>query len=413
MKRLQALLERRAKLIKEARELSEKATAENRDLSTEEKTQFDKLMDDAATLRADVDREKRLLDEERAAAERIAQDIDEGRRQPGGDEGESRELTAEQRMDRALEGYLRSGNVPAEHREEFRALQAEVDTQGGFIVVPEQFLSRLIQNIDDAVYIRQFATVIPVTGADSLGVPSLDTDPADADWTSEIATGNEDSDMSFGKRSLTPRPLAKRIKVSNKLLRVSAMPAESLVRGRLGYKFGVTQEKAFLTGGGANQPLGVFVASTDGIDTSRDISEGNTTTSIQTNGLIAAKYAIKAGYWMNSRWMFHRDGVKQIALLKDGEGQYMWRESVRAGEPDMLLGRPVAMSEFCPNTFTSGSYVGILGDFSNYWIADSLQMQLQRLAELYAETNQVGFIGRLETDGMPVLAEAFARVTLA
>ena len=40
-------------------------------------------------------------------------------------------------------------------------------------------------------------------------------------------------------------------------------------------------------------------------------------------------------------------------------------------------------------------------------------MQVQRLVELYAATNQVGFIGRLETDGMPVLEEAFSRVTLA
>ena len=39
-------------------------------------------------------------------------------------------------------------------------------------------------------------------------------------------------------------------------------------------------------------------------------------------------------------------------------------------------------------------------------------MMIQRLNELYARTNQVGFIGRLETDGMPVLGEAFARVKL-
>ena len=55
----------------------------------------------------------------------------------------------------------------------------------------------------------------------------------------------------------------------------------------------------------------------------------------------------------------------------------------------------------------------MVGDFSYYWIADSLGMQIQRLDELYAASNQVGFIGRLETDAMPVLAEAFARVKLA
>ena len=61
----------------------------------------------------------------------------------------------------------------------------------------------------------------------------------------------------------------------------------------------------------------------------------------------------------------------------------------------------------------TGKYVGLFGDFSNYWIVDALSMQIQRLSELYAETNQVGFIGRLETDGAPVLEEAFVRVRLA
>jgi HK97 family phage major capsid protein len=109
----------------------------------------------------------------------------------------------------------------------------------------------------------------------------------------------------------------------------------------------------------------------------------------------------------------HRDGAKQTAKLKDGEGQYIWRESVRVGEPDRLLGLPVHMSEYAPNTFTTGLYVGIVGDFRFYWIADSLDMEVQRLEELYAATSQVGFIGRLESDGMPVLEEAFARVKLA
>jgi HK97 family phage major capsid protein len=62
---------------------------------------------------------------------------------------------------------------------------------------------------------------------------------------------------------------------------------------------------------------------------------------------------------------------------------------------------------------TTGNYVGILGDFSYYWIADALDMQVQRLVELYAATNQVGFIARREVDGMPVLEEAFVRVKLA
>ena len=71
------------------------------------------------------------------------------------------------------------------------------------------------------------------------------------------------------------------------------------------------------------------------------------------------------------------------------------------------------MSEYAPNTMTTGLYVGILGDFSFYWIADAMDMEMQRVMELYSQTRQIGLHAWLETDGMPVLSEAFVRVTLA
>jgi HK97 family phage major capsid protein len=175
----------------------------------------------------------------------------------------------------------------------------------------------------------------------------------------------------------------------------------------------VTQEKAFLTGSGSNQPLGLFTANADGISTTRDVSTGNTTTAFTVDGLIEAKYSLKGQYHGSAQWLFHRDAVKMLAKLKDGDGQYIWQPTKTLADPDMLLGRPVNMSEYAPNTFTTGLYVGMFADFSHYWIADALDMQVQRLVELYAETNQTGLIGRMETDGMPVLAEAFARVKLA
>jgi len=65
-----------------------------------------------------------------------------------------------------------------------------------------------------------------------------------------------------------------------------------------------------------------------------------------------------------------------------------------------------------PNTFTTGLYVGLIGDLNFYWIADALDFTVQVVDQLYAATNQTGYFGRLESDGMPVLSEAFARVTL-
>lgn len=399
--------EERAALIKQARDVLDKAKAESRATSKEENETYDRMFAAAEEKREHIDRLERQLNLDRQAADDELRAKDKAKE--GGEERGSGSVYASPEYRAAFGRFIR-GDQAAPN--EMRALQSDADVGGGFLVTPEQFVMDLIKGVDNIVYIRNLATKFQVPSAAKLGAPSLDADADDADWTSELATGSEDTGLSFGKREMTPHPLAKRVKVSNKLLR-QVPSSESLVLSRLAYKFGVTQEKGFMTGDGVGKPLGVFTASNDGIPTTRDVSTDNTATEIRFDGLINAKYSLKGQYWNAAQWIFHRDAMKQISKLKDGEGQYIWRESVREGEPDRVLGRPVIMSEYAPNTFTTGQYVGILGDFSWYWIADALGMTMQRLMELYAETNQTGFIGRLETDGMPVLAEAFARVKLA
>ncbi|KKM71078.1 hypothetical protein LCGC14_1434170, partial [marine sediment metagenome] len=121
--------------------------------------------------------------------------------------------------------------------------------------------------------------------------------------------------------------------------------------------------------------------------------------------------SLKPQYWRQANWLFHRDAIAKIRKLKTvADGQYVWQPGLQAGQPDRLLELPLVVSEFVPNTFTSGKYVGMVGDFSFYWIVDSLALGFQRLAELYAETNQVGYISRLELDGMPTFEEPFIRI---
>lgn len=409
-KKLNELRDLRGKLVADARAILDKADAEKRALSAEEDGKYKELFAKQDEARAAIEREEQLVEAERTAAEQTLRSKDQknDKGTPPEDRANPR-ATDEYRA--AFSKFMAFGRS-ALNGDEMRALQADSDTAGGYMVAPMQLVDTLIKAVDDQVFIRQRATKFRVASAASMGAPTLDANPADADWTTELATGSEDSTMAFGQRSLHPHPVAKRIKVSAKLLQLSGK-IEALVRDRLAYKFGITQEKAFMTGTGAAQPLGIFTASAQGITTARDVSTGNATTAPTMDGLINAKYALKGNYWNSADWIFHRDVLAVVSKLKDGEGQYLWRQSVLDGEPDRLLGRPVMMSEYAPNTLTSQLYVGILGDFSNYWIADALDMQIQRLVELYAETNQVGFIGRLETDGMPTLAEAFVRVKLA
>lgn len=409
--KLNELRTERGKLIHEARAIIDKAEAEKRGLSVEEQVKCDELISKQEELRGNIDREEKLAEAERQAAEIELRTKDKSKETKAPEDetrGVSPRGTEEYRS--AFSKFL-AGGTRALSEGEIRALQSDSDTAGGYMVSSEQFVNQLIKAIDNKVFLRNLATKFQVPTAQSLGAPSIENNPADAEWTAEVLTGDEDSTMSFGKRELSPHPLAKRIKVSKKLLRQLG-GAEALVRDRLAYKFAVSEEQAFMTGSGSNQPLGVFTASANGISTSRDVSTGNTATAMTLDGLTRARYSLKQDYMNASEWVFHRDAVLQLALIKDGNGNYIWRESIRVGEPDRLLNLPINISEYAPNTFTTGLYVGLLGDFSYYWIADALNMQVQVLNELYAETNQVGYIGRMEVDAMPVLGEAFARVKL-
>jgi HK97 family phage major capsid protein len=422
MARLKELMEQRAKLVADARALNEKAESEKRALTTEEQTNFDKMLADAEGIKARIDQQQRLEAEERDLERSNGRKVDPER--PAGRDaskpceyryklrnGAERSISLPGAADDESRAAFR--RILAGSNTEIRALQAGSAVDGGYISAAQEFVAQLISDLDDAVFIRGLASTFTTNSNEGIGVPSLDTDMDDGTWTGELLTGSEDTALRFGKRELKPHPLAKRVKVSRKLVRCNALSIDAIVRQRLAYKMSLTQEKGFLTGTGVNQPLGVFTASNDGIPTTRDVSTGNTTTEIRFDGLIEAKYTLKAPYWPTAQWGFGRTAVKQIAKLKDGDGQYIWQPSVQAGQPDRVLGFPMFVSEHVPATFTTGLYVGILGDFSNYWIVDAMNMEIQVLNELYAETNQYGYIVRSETDGMPVKSEAFVRVKLA
>lgn len=463
MDKIKKLREERAKLINDQRAILNLAQEEKRDLSADENTnyenmekRFDEITDEINGLTKEVEkieadelRRKKLEDKEKMlqssqyqplTPDPNANDDDQGKRNIP----EFAEYRVSEKYNELIENYRKSkgyrklasveylnsfkryliegDHLTAEHRNvlfstdvDFRALQADDDKSGGYLVAPEQLVVSIIQELDNRVFVRQYANVIPLPNAASLGAPARDNDVGDTTWTSEIKTGGMDTDLDFDKRSLTPHPLARGIKASRKLIRIAMIDIGAYIAQRFGYKLGTVEENAFLNGSGVNQPLGVFTSSDHGISSARDVSTGNTTTGITADGLINCQMGLKSQYrnLASCRWCFHRDGIKMIRKLKDGEGQYLWKMGIADGKPDTILGKPYEESEYAPSTFTTGKIVGIIGDWAQYWIADSLAMEIQVVDQLYAATNQMGYFCRKETDGMPVLEEAFSRVVLA
>jgi HK97 family phage major capsid protein len=429
------LREKRASLIAEARKLVDDHGDKDGNLPADRQAAFDRGMDEADKIKVQYETLERLMQaeagmklptggaqpdpEDKAGGERKVPKISirSNKRtktgelvyaeQPAGARG-----TAE--YQNSFSHYLRHG-AKGLSAEQFAALQSDDAEQAGYLVASEQFAAELLKEVDDLLFIRQHARIHTVPEADSLGIRKRTSRMNTFDWSSELAVSTEDTSLKFGKKILTPHHLTGQIKVSRDLVRRSVMSVDSIVREEMARDAGEAMEDGYLLGDGAQKPLGVFVASDDGISTARDVITGSQT-SILADNLINAKYTLKAQYRNASpRWLFHRDAVKIIRKLRTdeggaGTGDYLWQPGLQAMEPDMLLGSPIDESERVPNTFTNGLYVGLLATWRYYEIADALDMEIQVLTELYAQTNQIGYIGRLKTDGMPTLEEAFVRL---
>ena len=437
------LLAQRATLLNQGREILDLATAEKRETNAIENEQYDKIWSEACALKDQAEalvrtesRRKALDDAldgltkstgrvgtmslpgsgpaygtdganslkpytfeiNRRGTERLVCSFEHG------SAGWARHQPA---YKKAVSDYLTSGKVSA-------ALQTDISTAGGYMVLPEEFVKELLMNVDNIMWMRKLCRLF-TTGAQTLGVVKRTALMSSFAWGAELSTPTFDTSLTFGKRTLTPHYMTGGIQVSRDLLRSTMLPVEEYVRYEIGRDSGYLEENGFLTGTGAGQPLGIFTATSDGIDTSRDVNTYNTTSAIGADNLRTVKYTLKSQYRSHPslRWLFHRTTIAMISRLKDGVGRYLWKDGVTVGDPDILLGIPVVESEFAPNTYTTGQYVGILGAFWWYWIADSLEMDIQTLVELYAATNQIGYIARRKTDGMAQLAEAFVRVKLA
>jgi HK97 family phage major capsid protein len=411
--------DKRAGLIKQARELWSKANEQPEGPTAEQRQEFDRMIGAAQTFKDEYERLERLEAAESDIAtpsQRLSTPFD-ARPSREGTLATLTDYRASPAYRKIYTDWLINGQmwdfrnrIPAE----FRDTILGTDTKGGYLTTPTQLATDIVKLCNDLVFIRQLATVITMGEAKAFGIPQLSARMADANWTTEVQAVTEDTTMAFTRRDLTPWPLTKLSKVSIRMLYADTQ-IDQFLTTELGYKFALTEEKAYISGSGTNQPLGIFTASANGIPAARDVNIGNTTTAIVAQNIFELKYSLKAPYRNDPtcRWLWSRAAVNQIMQLKDTQSRYLWEPSLQAGQPDRLLNIPVLESEWVPNTFTTGLYVGAIGAFRYYWIAQVDELQIQRLVELYAGTNEVGFIGRRFLDASPALGEAFSRSKLA
>lgn len=279
----------------------------------------------------------------------------------------------------------------------FNALQIGTDSEGGYLV-PDEYQRTLIDALQEQNIFRQLAHVITTTSGERK-IPVV-ASHGTASWIDEEGSYPE-TDDAFNQVSIGSFKLATMIKVSEELLNDSAFDVAAYIAREFARRIGAAEEEAFFTGNGTGKPTGILAA-TGGAQTGATAAS---TSAITMDEVMDLFYSLRAPYRRNAVFIMNDSTVKALRKIKTGTGEYLWQPSVKAGEPDTILNRPVYTSSFMP-AIASAAKTILFGDLGYYWVADRQGRSFKRLNELYAPTGQVGFLSSERVDGKLILPEA-------
>ena len=391
MNQILELREKRAKAWDAAKAFLDSKRGNDGMLSAEDAATYDSMEADVVNLGREIERLERQSAIDRELSQPVGKPLT-ARPEPGADQGKTGTATDEYKA--AFWRTMRAKSVP---HEVVNALQVGVESEGGYLA-PDEYQRTLIEALEEQNIFRQLAHVISTSSGDRK-IPVV-ASKGTASWIDEEAAYPE-SDDSFGQVSIGAYKLATMLKVSEELLNDSVFDLPSYIAREFARRIGAAEEEAFFTGNGTGKPTGILNA-TGGAETGVTAASA---TAITMDEVMDLYYSLRAPYRRNAVFIMNDSTIKAISKLKNGNGDYLWQPSLTAGQPDMLLNRPIYTSSYMP-AIAAGNKSILFGDLGYYWVADRQGRSFKRLNELYAATGQVGFLASQRVDGKLVLAEA-------
>lgn len=394
--RIVELRQKRAALFEQARAILDKAEAEKRDLTGEERQQYDRIMDEIDALKADIDRLERA---EQVAKEMVAKNETPAHETRG---NANTPIIATPEYRDAFRAWLVGQDLTPEQRRLLTAAKATVDTRalatvpgaaGGYLV-PEGFYRHLIEAMKPWGGMRESgATVITTSTGNPLPIPTTN-DTANKGRRIAEGAATTQTDFTFGQKILGAyKYTSDTVLVSIELLQDSAFDIEAKLAQWLGTRIGRITNEEFTIGTGVDMPEGIVTAATLGKQ-----GAAGQTTSVTYEDLVDLEHAVNRAYRRNAKWMMADSTLKALKKLKDNQGRPLWQPGLTVGEPDTILGYPYVINDDVPAMAASAKSI-LFGDFSNYFIRDVMDVVVFRISEKYIENGQIGFVAFSRHDG--------------
>ena len=124
------------------------------------------------------------------------------------------------------------------------------------------------------------------------------------------------------------------------------------------------------------------------------------------NDLIRLFSALDPAYLDRASWLLSPAGRAALLMMVDAYGRPLLQNDADGTPFSSLYGRPLVISTY-QDPVAAGKTPLIFGDLTSYTLRTVTDgLQIVRLNERYAETNETGFIGRVRAGGYSTLQAA-------
>lgn len=408
-KTLRALLERKTKLVAEARVMLDAVGAEQ-DMSTEDQAAFDAIQAKIASVNSSIEREKALIAEEDSMQALDIPDnaditggapaIEQDPRRGFASYGEFAISVLDVHRNHVIDPRLNIGAAaPATYGSE------GVGVDGGHLI-PAEFSRNIYHHSLDEDSFLPLTDNTPVTG-NSMTFPSDETTPWGttgivARWEAEAAAAAPQK-PNVKPRTLRLNKLMALIAVTEEL-QSDAVALGSYLSKKTGSAIRWKTNDSIVNGTGAGQPAGIASA---GALVSQAKETSQTADTIVAANIAKMFGRMPASSISRAVWIVNNDAFHQLITMTVGNAP-IWTPPATGmvnAPSGLLLGRPLRLSQSCQTLGDAGDIYFV--DLESYQtISKQHGIETATSMHLYFDANAVAFRVTFRVDGQPAIQSA-------
>lgn len=258
-----------------------------------------------------------------------------------------------------------NGEVAASFRDLLRdrpsaSMTTQSNPDGGYTVIPQVDgnIEAILREISP---LRGLARVVSQTSGTGSWEKIIARAGSQSAWVGEEEQRDDLDNPTLGRVTITPQEVYALPELTNTLLDDAAFDLNAFLAEDVSGEFALVEGQAFISGNGMKKPRGFLsydVATT--ADAARDfgvlqyVASGHASafpTSNPADALHDLMTALRPSYRKGAgvAWLMNSATANTVRKWKDGQGNYLWTSSIILGQPDRLLGYPVALDEGMPD----------------------------------------------------------------